>query len=270
MLETKKTVGVTGDKQGQVPYAPSTAWIIRPVYEGDVSNTTAFTHIPVLPFLRQSYASDVANAAATQFVGQRPETMVNQCMEGNSLFVKYLTMKVQVDYPDGAFSPTQTPRPLEIIWGWVAPLNLNEYTTPTDGTVTTLQIQEHISNALKKDFNDSLDPMKFTDKQKRRYNIIGRRKVMPRQNRNVPTQVTYLASAAKIQTICKWPMMKKVRFTESVESTNVNDISRRFAYPNEAYLPFVILVNPDFSMYGANTNQRIKVKHHACMWYNDA
>ena len=44
--------------------------------------------------------------------------------------------KVQIDYPDGAFAPAQTPRPVELIWGFVNPLNLSPYTTPTDKTIT--------------------------------------------------------------------------------------------------------------------------------------
>ena len=70
------------------------------------------------------------------------------CLDGKSLFAKFLKLKIQVDYPDGAFAPSQTPRPVELIWGFVNPMNLSPYTTPTDKTVTADQITQHCINVI--------------------------------------------------------------------------------------------------------------------------
>lgn len=263
LLETKKTVGVIPDQKYPTP---STGWITRPIYQATLDQTLKYQFCHAFSFLFQSYGTDVAAQSSQTNI----DRLAGQCLEGDSLFAKYLAMKIQVDYPEGAYAPGQCPRPIEIVYGWVNPLNLTAYTTPKAKEITPEQVQAHIENHVKEEFDQILDPMKFHDKQKRNYNIIGRFHVRPNFNRQVPTMTTYLAAAGPKQYTLKWPMMKKVSYQKSERNPWPNDIGKTFAYPNQAYLPFVVLFNPDSHMYGESEDARPKVQWNSCIWYNDA
>lgn len=265
LLETKKTTGVIPDQQYPTP---PTGWIENPIYVHTMDYAITHKFLHVEPFLLMSYANDVSSQAPNQ---SNVNDLAAQCMEGDALFAKYLTMKIQVDYPEGGNAPDQAPRPLEVIWGWVNPMNLTAYTTPSATTVQPSAIRAHIENHVKEEFDHINDPLRFHDRKKRMYNVIGRKTITPNFNRQVPTMVTYLGAAGPIQLQLKWPMMKKVNYQKSARNPWAGDLGRAFAYPNEAYLPFVVVFNPDAHMY-SETNEagRPKVKYHSCMWYNDA
>lgn len=259
ILETKKFQGIVPNdaKDGWLPYKIITSHIDDVV-----------TSIPIDSFWSMRYASDVVdtNSEASQ-----------HCLEGSSLFCKYLQVKLQLDYPDGVYAPSQTPRPIELVWGFTHPFNYTEYTTPRLDEVTQAQLADRVFNTVKNEFNNQSDPMVFHDKKKRLYNVIGRKKIIPKFNRQVPNMTTYLASAAKILTTIKFPMMKKVEYTTSYNNVNDRDaLGSRFAYPNQAYVPFLLVVNPDNSFYqvpaGAEDPNLYKpeIKFNDCMWFNDA
>lgn len=264
LLETKKTVGVIPDAAYPTP---ATGWITNEMgYQLRLDHTLKYNFLHVDSFNIMSYSTDVAAQSSQTNI----DRLAGQCLEGDSLFAKYLAMKVQVDYPEGAHAPQTAPRPVEVIWGWVNPLNLTSYTTPTSKTITPEQVRAHIENHVKEEFDQKQDNMRFHDKKKRNYNIIGRRKVTPNFNRQVPTLTTYLASAGPIQFTIKWPMMKKVNYQKSERSPWANDIGKTFAYPNEAYLPFVVVYNPDSELFANSDEGKVMVKYNSCLWFNDA
>lgn len=259
ILETKKFQGIT-------PNGSSNGWL--PFKIQDYYQNVVVKSLPIDSFLAMRFATDVVATA--------PEASRN-CLEGTNLFAKYLQVKVQIDYPDGSYAPTQTPRPMEIIWGFTHPFNYTEYTTPRIDEVSLAELQARIENTVKEEFNNQSDPMIFHDKKKRLYNIIGRRKIVPKFNRQVPNMTTYLASASKILTTVNFPMMKKVNYQTSYNDvSNPDQLGSRFAYPNQAYMPFVLVVDPDNSYYSPPQTApdpnlyRPHVKFNDCMWYNDA
>lgn len=259
ILETKKFQGIT-------PNANSDGWL--PFKIQTYHQDAVVKNLPIDSFLAMRFSTDVEPT--------NPETSRN-CLEGSSLFAKYLTMRVQIDYPDGSYAPTQTPRPMEIIWGFTHPFNYTEYTTPRLDEVSLAELQTRIENTVKEEFNNQADPMIFHDKKKRLYNIVGRRKIIPKFNRQVPNMTTYLASASKIMTTINFPMMKKVEYTTSFNDVDHQDsLGSRFAYPNQAYVPFVIVVDPDNSYYSPPQTApdpnlyRPEVKFNDCLWFNDA
>lgn len=269
---TRKTVGQlsnileTKKFQGIVPNAAKDGWLPYKIITDHVSDVV--TSIPIDSFWSMRYASDVVatNSEASQ-----------HCLEGSSLFAKYLQVKIQIDYPDGSYAPQQTPRPIELVWGFTHPFNYTEYTTPKLDEVSQSQLAERVFNTVKNEFNNQADPLIFHDKKKRLYNIVGRKKIVPKFNRQVPNMTTYLASAAKIQTTINFPMMKKVEYTTSYNDVDERDqLGSRFAYPNQAYVPFLLVVNPDNEMYQPPQTApdpdlyRPEIKYNDCMWFNDA
>lgn len=262
LLETKKFQGLDYD------YGGSLLWIQNPIEEGDMPLTNAGVSFIPDSFYRMQFQSDFTDAN----FDADDKDLLNTCIEGNSIFSKYLKVKVQIDYPDGLEAPIQCPRPVEVIWGWVNPLNFTEFTTPKIDEVTPANIREHTLDAIAAEFNSMTDNMEFHDKHRRRYNIIGRRKVMPDTRRSVPTRAlsgsNSTGSSGKILTNINFPMMKKVNYTRSKATLDVN--TPQFAYPNEAYIPFVYLYNPDYAMYNVSGVKAVKFKINDCHWFNDA
>lgn len=258
ILETKKYRGMVANSAG-------TGFVNTGVSTGTLAQIGT---VIVPKCFIQMYNSDT--------VGDVTPDLAGACMDGHSLFCKYLKLKVQIDYPDGAFSPTTTPRPVELIWGFVNPLNLTPYTTPTDKDITVAQITQHVIDVVANEFNQENDPLQFHDRQKRLYNIIGRKKMIPNMHKQAPSAPSFLASASKMLETLSWPMNKKVRYTASSLGLSPGTLGDKFMYPNEAYIPFALLYNPDQAMYvpadGAADPSAYKINYqfNDCMWYNDA
>lgn len=253
ILETKKFLGLDYNTS-------SNQWEQANIEVGTLPIDSAGISFMPDSFYRMQFQSDITGELATN------------CIEGTSLFSKYLQVKLQIDYPDGLEAPIQCPRPVEVIWGWVNPLNFTDFTTPKIDEVTPAQIRDHTLDAIASEFNSATDPMEFHDKHKRRYNIIGRRKLKPDTRMSVPTRAltgsNSTGSSAKIHMNINFPMMKKVNYTRS---TAKDDLTLpHFAYPNEAYLPFVFVYNPDFGMYDVSGVSPVSYKINDCHWFNDA
>ena len=206
LLETKKFQGLDYD-------STASAWKQNPIEEGTMPLNAAGLAFMPDSFYRMQFQADIVQSQYTD------NALAENCIEGSSLFSKYLQCKVQIDYPDGSVSPQECPRPVEIIWGWVNPLNFTEFTNPKIDEVTPAEIRDHTLDAIAAEFNSQTDPMEFHDKHKRRYNIIGRKKIIPRLNNQVPTRSLNPGlqgqASAKIHTNLNFKMMKKVNYTKS-------------------------------------------------------
>ncbi|AXH78966.1 MAG: hypothetical protein [Circular genetic element sp.] len=259
ILETKKF-------QGLDYISALDTWQENPIEAGDMPLNAAGLSFMPDSFYRMQFQTAMNRATGSE------SSLTDNCIEGTSVFSKYLQCKVQIDYPDGSQSPQECPRPLEIIWGWVNPLNFTEFTSPKIDEVTPLEIRNHTLNSIAEEFNSMTDPMEFHDKHKRRYNIIGRKKIIPKLHNQVPTRSLNPGlqgqASAKIHTNINFKMDKKVNYTAS-EAKGDTD-TPHFAYPNEAYLPWVFLYNPDFAMYDVSGVSPIKWKFNDCHWFNDA
>lgn len=207
-------------------------------------------------------------------------------ISGNDIFSRYLSIKISLKYPTNDFTPVGVQcRPVELIWGWVRPLNLTNLTTPTHDTVAHGQITESVVSQLGGDFDQAEDDMIFKDKTRRSYNVIGRKKLLPNNNDSV-IQSTWGSAAGfsqrggapEVKTTVSWPTQKKLEFSKSADS-GTGGLGIPFAYPNQAYIPFVIFYNPDAEKYEANTintetgaleQRQIKISTNSCHWFNDA
>lgn len=245
-----------------------------PIQEFYVSTTASSHFIPIHPFWYMRAKRDI------------PE--LNSAVEGRDIFSKYLQTKLEIKYPESMFGPQGGTRPIEVIYGWVNPLNLTDRTTPSENQVTFQEILDYVKDMIAEDFDSKNDTMEFKDRRKRNYNIVGRFKVKPNQNSFLPGPVTsssssggvadtmgFEGSAPPLRRNINWKMMKKVRYERSVNGGSPpND---PFIYPNQAYLPFICLYNPDHANYSPNSPdgegnlqvKQIKIRYSSCHWFND-
>lgn len=198
-------------------------------------------------------------------------------VDGNDVFSRFLRMKIKVTYPNNANAPdSKQVQPVELIHGWCKPTNWTHLTTPPLDTASREDITTHVLNQVAYEFNEADDNMKFPDKMRRNYNIISRRKLIPNNNGDVFQNtwdvgtVTQQGGPTPIMRHCDWSMKKKVELIESSDSRGAHD---PFMYPNQAYIPFVLLYNPSYTAYALNEGSaitQIQIQHNACHWFNDA
>lgn len=252
---------------------------IREFYVNNDVNTATFLPVHSFLFMKR-------NLVAPSLPGS---------VMGKDIFSKYLSMKIEVLYPQARYGPIKGARPLEIIWGFVSPINLSNKTTPDDSVPTYADIEAHITEQVDEDFDQSTDLMEFKDARRRSYNILGRIKCKPDRRHLITGPIANAESGtalstnadtpAKIYTI-NFPMMKKVRMEQS---NNLGDggagpATDPFIYPNQAYLPFVLLYNKDKEAYEDNVaatfkadgsplaaaeDHQIRIRYQDCHWFND-
>jgi len=234
-----------------------------------LQTNVAATFIPINPFY---------------FMKSRLDLDKLNAVEGRDIFSKYLQTKLEIKYPESVFGPQGGTRPIEVVYGFCAPLNLTDRTTPTETDVSAQEVLDHVIEQVARDFDSINDTMDFDTRRRRSYNIIGRFKVKPNNNGLIPSPFRSDQAGGQIGALIgnrdvpplrrnvKWPMMKKVRLIRSD-----NDPTERFIYPNQAYLPFLLLYNPDHANYSPNTTnpegtlevKQVKVRYNSAHWFND-
>ena len=235
-----------------------------------LSNSASATFIPIHPFY---------------YMRARRDLDIISSVEGRDIFSKYLQTKLEIKYPQTRFGPRGGTRPIEIIYGFCAPINLSDRTTPDNDSPTEGDILDHVIDQVGDDFDSKDDTMEFKQRRKRQYNIVGRFKVKPNHNATVPSPLIAQAPTSTgwgendvpvMRRNVNWKMMKKVRYHRSHQG-EPTDPEEPILYPNEAYLPFLLIYNPDFDNYGENTVdpdgnheiRRCSIRYHSCHWFND-
>lgn len=210
---------------------------------------------------------------------------------GNSIFSKYLSMKLQFNFPQEEFAVTGQYR-IKLVHGWMtAPLAysqapLNPY-VPDRDTCTEVEIYNTITSRCLPGFDNLDDVMKFRDKEKKIYRIEGSQWIKP----NRANQIGHPQSSAvivdgmeasdyivggppKVLKQLHWKPMRKVRYTPTTGGAG----GTPFHYPNESWLPFVAIFTPDHNNLVNNASPLEpptsayfpKVQISSCHWYTDS
>ena len=124
---------------------------------------------------------------------------------GKDIFSKYLSMKIEVLYPQARYGPIKGARPLEIVWGFTCPINLSNKTTPNDAEPTYADIEAHITEQVDEDFDESTDLMEFKDRKRRAYNILGRIKCKPDRRHLITGPIANAESGTALSTNADTP-----------------------------------------------------------------
>lgn len=234
---------------------------------------------PTVSYLSNTGPTVVLVPGAFTFM-QPEDNIPSGGVEGSDIFSRFVSEKLKITYPTNNMSAEDVQvMPVEVIWGWCKPLNYTSLTTPLRGTVSRQAITDHVMHQVAEEFNEKLDVMKFNDKQRRNYNIIGRKKMMPNNNTNIiqntwvpdlPSGFQQKGGPQSVFKTCSWPMNKKVELTASNDTTGSAD---PFLYPNQAYIPFIVIFNPSYAAYDANADgnvTQIELIRNSCHWFNDA
>lgn len=242
----------------------------------------------------------------TGLVPMNPETFYmwkqglneNECI-GNSVYAKYLKMKVGIRFPQPAFNSgayqkqiPQTPQNYELIWGWVPnELGYTGQTTPKAAETSINDITAFINARVKDYMDEQKDKMRFIPKAASTIRIVGRRKIRPDMrflSTAPPTTIDpAIGTDYSVGTIpdrftsISWKMNKKLHLqpTAKLWSTgvypNTVDYEGLFAGNFRTWLPFAVMVNWDYdTLPGAGTDAAQALcpalQFNDCIWYSDS
>ena len=204
-------------------------------------------------------------------------------MIGDSIYAKYLKTKFQFLAPEGQHM-VDYPSQLYLIHGWcTAPVNATSLTTPTVDAVTYVDVFNHVRSYVKEYFNDRKDTLQFPEKRERHIKFLSYRKLKTNKNTEIPLQgVSDVAATrgalAPINMSVKWNVMRKVHYDKGANNPALGAPATYpqadFNYPNQSWLPFTILFNPQFASTPGyptpNQNDLWRVAHSSQMWYSDS
>jgi len=184
-------------------------------------------------------------------------------MIGNSVFSKYINLKVQVRFSQHSFIINEQnkitprfPQNYELIWGIVpTPMKYTNSTTPKANSTTIAEVHAHINQRVIDFFNERKDKLRFIPKKGASLRIFGRRKVRPdlRFQATAPLQTTdnvgedtVVGSIPDYFTEISWKPMRKMHYERT---NNLDGEGREGLFPNYTnFLPFCVLVNHDYEL----------------------
>ena len=216
-------------------------------------------------------------------------------IDGESIFAKYLQMKLRLTFPSGPdiLVPNQT---LYLVHGYADPLKLtsDDYKlTMSNGRVAESPPKEyidqsyipwHVMKLIHEEFNSEKDQMGWVGKKQRRgYSILGYNKITVDKDTAI-TSRTHLGAVTpgvgiqeggppQIVRRITWPMNRKVQYTLSKQGLSTPS-SDWFKYPNDNAIPFVCLYNPQWEKQGVDNRPEsslgvINVEVSSKLWFND-
>ncbi len=184
-------------------------------------------------------------------------------MIGNSVFSKYINMKIQVRFSQHSFIINEQnkitprfPQNYELVWGIVpVPTKFTNSTDPKANSATTGDIHNHINQRVLDFFNERKDKLRFIPKASSSIRIFGRRKVRPdlRFQSTAPLQTTdnvgedtVVGSIPDYFTEISWKPMRKIHYERT---NNLDNEGNEGLYPNYTeFMPWCVLVNHDYEL----------------------
>lgn len=212
---------------------------------------------------------------------------------GNSIYAKYMNMKVQVRFPQIAFQTGGTqkivplvPQDYELIWGWVPnPLAATGQTSPTAQDMTLFDINTHINQRVTDYVNQQKDRLRFIPKKAATVRIAGRKKIRPNLNRSSTAPLTTtdsststdyaVGSVPDVHVNIQWKLMRKLHLEKATNLVK-NDLKpteqHPGLYPNFAWLPFCVFVNWDYDNLPASNEAAYMpgIAYNSILYYTDS
>lgn len=204
---------------------------------------------------------------------------------GDSIFSKYISMKLNFQFPQAEFAIIK-PYRIQVIHGWMtAPFSLDTSGLygPDRTQVSRAELDAIVAARVGPEFNQAVDRMNFRDKTKKIYRVEGKKWVTI--NRDSQIGARHDRSAYVAQPVggpgdafmqLNWTPMRKINLIDSSD-TNSSLPASPFSYPNEAWVPFVCIYTPDKDNINNPTPgmpitdaSRVTIQAMNCHWYTDS
>lgn len=203
-------------------------------------------------------------------------------MTGNVIFSKYLKMKMKFRFPRDEYSIQKNFR-IQVIHGWMtAPFSLASTPvgtpySPARESVTKSELEQIIAARIGDDYNSTGDDMNFNRREKKLYKIEGKKWLTPNRNNQIGFAQQFGRYASETDHLIggipdithsiQWSPMRRVRYQKSTPTNG----DPAFYYPNESWVPFVVVFCPEYSNLAGITNEhKVQVYLNDCHWFTDS
>ncbi len=209
---------------------------------------------------------------------------------GDSIYSKILKLKLQIRFPEGS-DMIVNPVRLFLITGWcTAPTSFTNNTTITESAATQTDLFTHITNQLKEYFDQREDFLRFREKTTSNVQILKWQGLTPNINKTIaappaqidhepdPTKPSVIRTVGAVPFVNKsftWHTKRKIHLSEGTALATGNDAMLsdiQNLYPNNQWLPFALIYNPEFErMRDANNdNVTVTVAYNDIHYYTDS
>lgn len=175
-------------------------------------------------------------------------------MVGRSLFSKYLTVKIELDFEQTLVNTTA----IELIvrWGWVtARMNENEATTPGALATTQAMIVTHATQQVSKVVTNKLA---FSPKLEG-VKVLGTHRFTRYKEDSFNP-----AKTAFVYKTITWKPMRKVTYETGATNTGLSQANTQF--PNRSWIPFIAFHAVGIDGVATGPKMAYSQKH----WYSDS
>ena len=308
LVETKQRVesdiAVINNHMDQNDWLQPLAW--RPI---DIAS--AFTFLPMECFYRNSHGLDEWNLVGQSLTSKFVNIKTQFRFPNNRYIIKESGGDIDKAGERNLNLMIQNQCRLYFICGWVTkdmgyPI-VNSNSGPTSGVVTQQMLKNYITDQVKPYFDDSSDKLLFRPKETTNIKIEKYVRIKPNLNENIATQavpsVEHISEAVSPPARYELPAHgsipdvyrshsfktgRKIPLTLGQPSVPNNTggytgDTQNF-YPNDSWLPFAIVYNPDFEeqlkQYAPNPDTakteydtqvcQIQVRHNVAHYYTDS
>ena len=247
--------------------------LVNPLNWRTLVTDDAFTLLPLNSYYRNSHGFQEYNVL------------------GSSIFSKYLNMKMELRFPkneDITFTDSETgqqyttknkiiedPTKVYLICGWITqhlnyPVNDNPSPSlPKQSDAGQDAIETYITQQLKPFFDDDEDKLQFRPKQTTNIKIELYKRLAPNLGKAISAPIKPLqtwqvdgggnpswliqpsGSVPSVRSGHSYNCMKKIALTEGKELSF--PVDNQNLYPNNSWLPFAVIYNPNYESQLANT-----------------
>ena len=233
-----------------------------------IPNDDAITILHLDSFLRMSHGFNEQN------------------MIGDAVYSRLIKAKYQFRFPEGT-NQLVNPCKVYLIQGWVTvPSAFTSNTSPTESAATLPNLRSHIQEQLKEYFDQREDFLRFRELTTSNMKILSWREIKPPRtqipaapsvifNTDSELHVT-VGTPPMINRSLTWKVNRKIHYSEGKEvaagsgTTFTHDIQN--LYPNQSWLPFAVVYNPDFARMSnaSGTAQTMTVAWNDIHYYSDS
>lgn len=284
-VETKKrehTIIAFQNDDGGIDPAVDPLYAQQPMEWANVPNDDAYTHFNLASYYRMK-----------QGLGE--EDMV-----GDACYSRYLKVKLDLRFP-GNMNLMLKPNKLYVVQGWiVAPLNTNASRgvfggTGTDSKTTIASdLMLHVSNSVKQFFDQNEDRLRFMPKVTTDVKILRKDLISPnlQSQLGLPPSLRgeqgFVGTNGSIPDVHRsytWTVNRKVHYTQGTgqdgkakAQDNSSELDIQNMYPNNSWIPFLILYSPDFAVYknadgssnASGSEVNLQARYNDCHWFSDS
>lgn len=239
--------------------------IVNPLNWRTLVTDDAFTNVPLRSWQRNSHGFQDYNCV------------------GNSIFSKYLNLKIQLRFPDGLKIALnlpdgsgkyevinhmiQQPTKVFLVTGWITesmnyPIdNVPSPSLPAQASATQDALDAYITQQLKPFFDDDEDKLQFRPKSTTNIKIDKYVNLMPKLDSAIGTQAVPTqswrdpalapawttdahGSIPDIQKSWNSKTNRKIALTQGTDTSFSTD--KQNLFPNNSWVPFCVIYNPDY------------------------